>query len=161
MFLYTFILFSDIQRWDKFKTVWAKYNDHLYSMNAWLYLRNLPTYTVTFYYISLIMFNVFNILLVIHSSLLFTYYVNILDQYLGYYAKYSYFNLKVSKSKVSKARNLGLHILESLGFTGVILILLSWWAMKHINYKCMKIMVGHASDSMSTLAYNFYQWISA
>ena len=60
------------------------------------------------------MFNVFNILLVINYSLLFTSYVNILDQYLGYYAKYSYFNLKVSKSKVSKAGNLGLHILESL-----------------------------------------------
>ena len=32
--------------------------------------------------------------------------------------------------------------------------------MKNVNYICMKFTVGHASDAMPTLEYNFYKWIS-
>ena len=44
---------------------------------------------------------VFNILLLNTISILFTSCVKISEQYLGYYAKYSLFNLKGSKSKVT------------------------------------------------------------
>ena len=44
----------------------------------------------------------FNILLLSKHSILFTSFVKISDQYLGYFAKYSLFNLKGSKSKVTK-----------------------------------------------------------
>ena len=48
------------------------------------------------------MFNNFDILLVNKYSIKITSFVKISKQYLGYYAKYSLFNLKGSKSKVTK-----------------------------------------------------------
>ena len=54
------------------------------------------------YYKSLIILISFNILLLNKNSILFTSCVKISEQYLEYYAKYSLFNLKGSKSKVTK-----------------------------------------------------------
>ena len=48
------------------------------------------------------MLNNLTILLLIKYSILFTSIVNISEQYLGYYAKYSLFNLKRPKWKVTK-----------------------------------------------------------
>ena len=48
------------------------------------------------------MFNAFNILLLNKISTLFTSFVKISEQYLGYYEKYSLFNLKGLKSKITK-----------------------------------------------------------
>ena len=48
------------------------------------------------------MLNNLNIMLLIKNSILFTSFVNTLEQYLGYYANYSLFDLKGSKSKVTK-----------------------------------------------------------
>ena len=51
------------------------------------------------------MLNVYNILLfneINETSILFTSYVDFLEQYLVYYVSYSLFNLKGSKSKVTK-----------------------------------------------------------
>ena len=56
------------------------------------------------------MLNVFNILLLNKNSILFTSCVKISEQYLGYHAKYSLFNLKGSKLKVTKYRNLCLNL---------------------------------------------------
>ena len=63
------------------------------------------------------MLNNLNILLLIKHSILFTSFVKKSGQYLGYYAKYSLFNLKGSKSKVTKYG-----ILAQVCFSEVILI---------------------------------------
>ena len=48
------------------------------------------------------MLKVHNFLLLNKNSILFTSCVKILKQYLGYYAKYNLYNLKGSKSEVTK-----------------------------------------------------------
>ena len=60
------------------------------------------------------MLNVFNILLLNKYSIEFTLCVKISEQYLEYYAKYSFFDLKESKSKVTKAGNLGISLRQFL-----------------------------------------------
>ena len=64
------------------------------------------------------MFSNFSIMLLNKNLVLFTSFVKISEQYLGYYAKYSLFNLKGSKAKVTKIWNLG----SSLCFSNIILI---------------------------------------
>ena len=64
------------------------------------------------------MLKVFNVLLLNKNSILFTSCVKISKQYLEYYAKYSLFNLKGSKSEVTKKWNL----VSSLHFSEAILI---------------------------------------
>ena len=66
-----------------------------------IYLRNLLTHTVNNLLQTLNFVNVSNILLLNNNSILFTSCVKISEQYRGYYPKYSLFNLKGSKSKVT------------------------------------------------------------
>ena len=70
--------------------------------NQQLYLRNLLRHTVNYLlqklnYVIFVKYSV-----VKQNSILFTSCVKISEQYLGFYAKYSLFNLKGSKSKVTK-----------------------------------------------------------
>ena len=69
-----------------------------------LYLRNLLTHTVNNLLQTLNNVKAFNVLLFSKTSILFTSCVKISKSYLGYYANYSLFNLKGSKSEVTKIR---------------------------------------------------------
>ena len=62
------------------------------------------------------MLKVFNFLLLNKYSILFTSCVKFSQQYLGYYAKYSFFNLKGSKSEVTKIRNKAQNNLKKSAF---------------------------------------------
>ena len=66
-----------------------------------IYLRNLLTHTVNNLLQTLNNVKAFNCLMLNKNSILFTLCVKISKQYLGYYAKYSLFNLKGSKSEVT------------------------------------------------------------
>ena len=69
-----------------------------------IYLRNLLTHTVNNSLQKLNYVKHFQYSVVNKNSILFTSFVKISEQYLGYYAKYSLFNLKGPKSKVTKYR---------------------------------------------------------
>ena len=99
------------------------------------------------------MLNNFNILLINKNSIIFTSFVRISEQYLGYYAKYRLFSLKWSNRK---------SLSSSLCLSEVIL---SSFVMLKCHFdmhkKCMKFTVGQASDSMMTMAYLIHGWVSA
>ena len=67
-----------------------------------VYLRNLLTHTVNNLLQKLNYVKYFKCSVVKQISILFTPFVKISEQYVRYYAKYSLFNLKGSKSKVTK-----------------------------------------------------------
>ena len=69
-----------------------------------LYLRNLLTHTVNNLLQTLNNVKSIQLLLLKENSILFTSCVKISKPYLGYYANYSLFNLKGSKSEVTKNR---------------------------------------------------------
>ena len=106
------------------------------------------------------MYNNFNILLLNKYSIKFTSFVKISKQYLGYYAKYSLFNLKGSKSKVTKME-FRLKYVFQLGYFNVICSAEQYKQNVIRNKKCMKFTMGQTSDSMTTMAYHFHRWVSA
>ena len=80
--------------------------------------------------------------------------------YIGYYAKCSLFNLKGSKSKVTKME-LRLKSVFQWGHFNFI-----WYAEQYKqkvirNLKCMEFTMGQTSDSMTSMAYHFHRWVSA
>ena len=81
-------------------------------------------------------------------------------QYPGYYAKYSLFNLKGSKSEVTKW-NLGSSLCFSEGFFNFICYAEQYKQKVIQNKKCMKFTMGQASDSMTTMAYQFHRRVTA
>ena len=106
------------------------------------------------------MFNNFNILLLNKNSILFTLFVKISKQYLWYYAKYSLFNLKGSKSKVTK-KKFRLKSLFQWGYFNFICYAEQYKQKVIQNMKCMKFKMGQTPDSMTTMVYHFHRFVSA
>ena len=87
--------------------------------------------------------------------------MKISKQYLGYYAKYSLFNLKGSKTKVTKME-FRLKSVFQLDYFNFICYANINNINKEIiqNKKCMEFTRGQTSDSMTTMAYHFHRWVS-
>ena len=80
-------------------------------------------------------------------------------QFLGYYAKYSLFNLKGSKSKVTKMEFRLKSVFQCSCFNFICYA--EQYKQKVIrNKKCMKFTMCQTSDLMTTMAYHFHRWVS-
>ena len=86
--------------------------------------------------------------------------MKISKQYIGYYAKYSLFNLKGSKSKVTKIE-LRIKSVFQWGFSNSICYAEQYKQKVIQNKKCMKLTMGPTSDSMTSMPYHFHRWVSA
>ena len=92
-------------------------------------------------------------------SIWFTSFVKISKQYIRYYAKYSLFNLKGSKSKVTKMELELMSVFQWGCFNS------NWYAEQY-NQKVIRNKNAwtsrwvSTSDSMTTIAYHFHRWVS-
>ena len=86
--------------------------------------------------------------------------MKIFKQYIGYYATYSLFNLKGSKSKVTKIE-LRLKSVFQWGYSNFICYAEQYKQKVIRNTKRMKFTTSPTSDSMTSMPYHFHRWVNA